>query len=70
MRSLPFFTLLHFQNSHVTLHAHTHICISTSTLDLIDNNYAIVVYVFKNPIYQVEEEGEEDYEIPGELADS
>ena len=38
------FTLLHFQISHVTLHAYTHICRFTSTLDLNDNNSAIAVY--------------------------
>ena len=50
------------------MHTHTHICKSTSTLDLIDNNSAIVVYDFENPIYQAEDEGEEDCEIPGEIA--
>ena len=39
-----------------------------STLNLIDNNSAIVVYDFENPTYQAEDEGEEDCEIPGELA--
>ena len=62
------FTLLHFQNSHVTLHEQTHICRSTSTPDLIDNSSAIAIYDFENPIYQAEDEGEEDCEIPGELA--
>ena len=49
------------------MHIHTHICRSTSTSDLIDNNYAISLYDFENPIYQAEDEGEEDCEIPGEL---
>ena len=66
--SLSFFLLLHFQNSHVTLHAHTHIFIFTSTPDLIDNNFAIAIYDFENPIYQDEEEGDEYCEILGELA--
>ena len=34
----------------------------------IDNNSAIFNYDFKNPIYQAEDEGEEDFEVPGELA--
>ena len=33
----------------------------------IDNNSAIANYDFENPIYQTEDEGEEDYEVPGEL---
>ena len=47
-------------------HPHTTLQIP-STLDIVDNDYAIVDYDFKNPIYQAEEEGEEDCEIPGEL---
>ena len=43
-------------------------CRSTSTLDPIDNNSAIANYDFENPIYQAEDEGEEDCEVPGELA--
>ena len=52
----------------MTLHAHTHICRSISTPDLIDNNSAIAIYDFEHPIYQAEDEGEEDCEILGELA--
>ena len=55
-----------FSNSHVS-YMHTHICRSTSTPNIIDNNSAIVVYDFENPIYQAEDEGEEDCEIPREL---
>ncbi|KAI5422307.1 hypothetical protein KIW84_045672 [Lathyrus oleraceus] len=36
--------------------------------DLIDNNPVTPLYDFDNPIYQAEEEGEEDCELPGELA--
>ena len=43
-------------------------CRSISTLDPIDNNFAIANYDFENPIYQAEDEGEEDCEVPGELA--
>ena len=63
-----FLALLHFQKSHVTLHAHTHICRSTSTTDLIDNDSTIATFDFENLIYQDEDEGEEDCEIPRELA--
>ena len=48
--------------------AHSHICRSTSTPDLINNNSAIAIYDFEHPIYQAKDEGEEDCEIPGELA--
>ena len=37
-------------------------------MDPIDNGYAISSYDFENPIYQAEDEGEEDCEVPGELA--
>ena len=36
-------------------------------MDPIDNNSSIANYDFENPIYQVGDEGEEDYEVPGEL---
>ena len=38
------------------------------TLNLVDNSFAIAKYDFYNPIYQAEDEGEEDCEVPGELA--
>ena len=34
----------------------------------VDNNSAITSYDFENTIYQAEDKGEEDYQIPGELA--
>ena len=37
-------------------------------MDLTDNNFAIAGYDFENPINQDEDEGEEDCEVPGELA--
>ena len=52
----------------MTLHAHSHICRSTSTLNLIDNDSTISLYDFEHPIYQAEDEGEGDCWIPGELA--
>ena len=47
---------------------HTHIFISSSTLDLIVNNSTISKYDFEHPIHQAEDEGGEDCEIPWELA--
>lgn len=38
-----------------------------STLDSIDNQTAIVCYDFDNPIYQTDEDSEEDCEFPEEL---
>ena len=36
--------------------------------DLIDNNLVTPLHDFDNPIYHAEEEGEEDCELPEELA--
>ena len=49
---------------------HTHVSNyrSISTLDPIDNGSAISSYDFESLINQAEGEGEEDYEVPGELA--
>ena len=47
---------------------HTHICRSSSTLDLIVNNSTIAKYDFEHPVHQDEDEGKEDCEIPRELA--
>ena len=54
--------------THTHTHTHTHTCRSSSTMDLIANDSTIVDYDFKCPINQAEDEGEEDYEIPEELA--
>ena len=48
--------------------AHAHSYRYSSTLDLISNESTISDYDFKCPINQAEDEGEEDCEIPGELA--
>ena len=37
------------------------------TPNLVDISYVIAKYDFNNPIYQSEDEGEEDCEVPGEL---
>ena len=49
-------------------HTHTHIYRSTSTLDLTGNDSATASYDFENPINLAEDEGEDDCEVPGELA--
>ena len=54
--------------SYALTHTHKSNCRSTSTLDPIDNGYYIAHYDFENPINQAEDEGEDDYEVPGELA--
>ena len=46
----------------------THSCRSSSTLDLVANDSTISDYNFECPINQAEDEGEEDCEIPWELA--
>ena len=53
------------QNSYFT---HTHIYRSTSTPDPTDNDSATASYDFESPINLVGDEGEDDYEVPGELA--
>src|SRR3954464_2134365 len=43
-------------------------CRFTYTLDPVNNDYAIARHDFENPIYQTEDESEEDCEVPRELA--
>ena len=62
------FCLLLCLYSYALTHTHISNCRSTSTLDPIDNGSAIAHYDFENMIYQVEDEGEEDCEVPGERA--
>ena len=52
------------QNNYFT---HTHIG-STSTLDPTDNDSATAGYDFESSINLAEDEGEDDCEVPGELA--
>ena len=54
--------------SYALTHTHVSNCRSISTLDPIDNNSATANYDFENLINQAEDEGEEDCEVPGELA--
>ena len=53
------------QNSYFT---HTHIYRSQSTLDPTGNDSATASYDFENPINLAEDEGEDDCEVPRELA--
>ena len=53
------------QNCYFT---HTHVYRSTSTLDLTGNDSATASYDFENPINLAEDEGEDDCEVPSELA--
>ena len=53
------------KNSYFT---HTHIYRSQSTPDLTGNDSATASYDFENPINLAEDEGEDDCEVPGELA--
>ena len=53
------------QNNYFT---HTHIYRSQSTLDLTGNDSSTSSYDFENPINLAEDEGEDDCEVPSELA--
>ena len=68
LRSMFFFYFILSKQLCALTHTHISNCRSTSTLDPIDNSSAISSYDFENPIYQVEDEGEEDCEVLGELA--
>ena len=54
------------QNS--CIYTHTHSYRFQSTLDLTGNDSATASYDFENPINLAEDEGEDDCEVPGELA--
>ena len=49
-------------------HTHTHKCRYLSTPEPMGNNTAIAFGDSEDPIYQAKYEGEEDCEVPGELA--
>ena len=67
--SLSFFSAFTLLKQLCSL-THTHIsnCRSISTLDPIGNGSAIANYDFENTIYRAEDEGENDCQVPGELA--
>ena len=56
------------KNIYALTHTHISNCRSTSTLDPIVNSSSISNYDFENPIYQAEDESEEDCEVPEELS--
>ena len=62
----PCFSFSILQNSYCL--THTHIYRYTSTLDPTDNDSTTASYEFESLINQVEDEGEDDCEVPGELA--
>ena len=61
--------LLHFifKVVYTLTHTHTHKCRYPSILDPMGNDTAMAFCDSENLIYQAEEEGEEDCDIPGEL---
>ena len=64
--NVSFFYFTTPSKSYVFL-THTHVIHCRVTPNLVDNSYAIAKYDFDNPIYQAEDEGEEDCEVLGEL---
>src|ERR1051325_11521821 len=64
---VSFFLLLYHPFKKLCVLTHTHVIHCRITSNLVDNSYAIAKYDFDNPIYQAEDEGEEDCELPGEL---
>ena len=65
--SVFLFCFLLYQYSYALTHTHVSNCRSTSALNPVDNDYAIATYDFENTIYQVEDKGEKDCEVSGEL---
>ena len=64
LRSFSFFIIY----CKTTIFTHTHLYRFQSTLDLTGNDSATASYDFENPINLAEDEGEDDCEVPGELA--
>ena len=64
----PFLSFLSLYISKTAVFTHTHSYRFQSTLDLTSNDSATVSYHFENPINLAEDEGEDDCEMPGELA--
>src|ERR1043165_9881138 len=61
------FLLLYHPFKRLCVLTHTHVIHCRITPNLVNNNYASAKYDFDNPIYQAEDESEEDCEVPGEL---
>src|ERR1051325_4112095 len=64
---MVFFLLLYHPFKRLCVLTHTHVIHCRFTPNLVNNSYVIAKYDFDNPIYQAEDEGEEDCEVPGEL---
>ena len=62
------FTFLFLSKISILLHTLTFKCRSTSVRDPMGNDSAMAFCDFENLVYQAEDEGEEDCEVPGELA--
>ena len=65
---LLFLHFYSFKDSYALTHTHILKCRSTSTQDPMGNGSAMAYCDFENPIYQADDESEEDCEVPGELA--
>src|ERR1051325_10507549 len=65
--NVVFFLLLYHPFKKLCVLTHTHVIHCRFTPNLVDNNYAIAKYDFDNLIYQAEDEGEEDCEVPRKL---
>ena len=63
-----FLHFISFRDSYTLTHTHILKCRSTSTQDPMGNGSAMAHCDFENPIYQAEDEGEEECEVPGELS--
>ena len=66
--SVFFFLLLLCLYSYALTHTHVSNCRSISTLGPINSGSVIASYDFENSINQAEDEGEDDCEVPMELA--
>ena len=62
------FSFLCYIYCKTAIFTHTHLYRFQSTLDLTGNDSATASYDFENPINLAEDEGEDDCEVPGELA--
>lgn len=63
----PFLSYIYCKTAIFT---HTHLYRFQSTLDPTGNDFATASYDFENLINLAEDEGEDDCEVPGELAKS
>ena len=55
-----FYIFIFLKDSYALTYTHISTCRSTSTQDLMGNDSAMAYHDFENPIYQAEDEGEED----------